>query len=100
MATSNIDITEGIRNIIADHLSPEKTTIVDESRFVNDLEANSLDMVEIAFQIEDTFDVIVPYQIADGFVTVGDAIAFIRAQSSPPGATQEETDGDDFFQMA
>jgi acyl carrier protein len=97
MATIDTEITEGVRDILADHFSIEKATITDESRFVDDLRADSFDMVEIVFQIEDAFDIVVPYKIANDFATVGDAVAFVRAQCSPSGATQGKTDGSGFF---
>jgi acyl carrier protein len=93
MATIHVDIRESVRDIIGDHISAEKTTITDESRFVDDLRVDSLDMIELVFRIEDTFDIVVPCNVVDRFVTVGDVIAFIRAQCSSPGAN-------DFFQVA
>ena len=100
MPTIDKDITEGVRDILADHFSADRATITNKSRFVDDLRADSLDMAEIVFRIEDTFDIVVPYKIANDFATVGDAVAFIRTQCSAPGSTQEKTDGNDFFEVA
>ena len=49
-----------------------------ETSFVNDLSADSLDMVELIMELEDTFDLYIPDDEAENIQTVGDAVDFIQ----------------------
>ncbi len=49
-----------------------------ESSFVDDLNADSLDMVELVMAMEQEFDVSVPDEVAEKVATVGDAVEYIK----------------------
>jgi acyl carrier protein len=80
MPASHLDISEKVKKIVGDHLFIENGTVQDSTRFAEDLTADSLDMFEILMELEDTFDLAIPSEIADTFETVGDAIQYIRAK--------------------
>lgn len=61
------------------HVDPEKVT--PEARFIEDLEADSLGMVELLQAMEDEFGLTIPDEDAEKLVTVGDAVAYIDSKS-------------------
>ncbi len=73
------DIKERVVSIIVEKLGvvePEKVT--EESRFTNDLGADSLDTVELIMEFEKEFNITIPDDQAEKISTVGDAIKFIE----------------------
>ena len=61
------------------HLAAEETMITEDARFIGDLGADSLDVFEVTMSFEEEFDIVIPNHAVENLVTVGDAIAFIRA---------------------
>ncbi len=72
-------VFDKVKEIIAEQLGiDELETIKKESSLVNDLEADSLDAVEIIMAIEDEFDIEVPDEDAEKFKNIGDIVAYIE----------------------
>ena len=71
---------EKICDILAERFSVEKEDITPETSVVNDLGADSLDIVELMMAIEDEFSVSVPEEDASKFACVGDIVEFIDGQ--------------------
>ena len=71
------EILEKIRDIIADKLDADAGEVTNESRFQEDLGADSLDVVELVMGLEEEFDIEIPDEDAEKIATVGDAIAYI-----------------------
>ena len=69
---------EKIQDIIAEVLNLDKDEITMESRFEDDLGADSLDIFQIISAIEEMYDIEIPEGIADSISTVGDAVEQIR----------------------
>lgn len=69
---------ERLISAIAEVLDLDKSTITADSRFVDDLGADSLDILEIIMGIEDEFGIQVPADEAESIVTVGDAFDKIK----------------------
>ena len=69
---------EKLQQIIAEVLNIDPDTITVDSRFIDDLSADSLDIFEIITSIEDTFDITIDDSQAESIVTVGDAAEAIR----------------------
>ena len=69
---------ERLISAIAEVLDLDKSTITADSRFVDDLGADSLDILEIIMGIEDEFGIQVPTDEAESIVTVGDAFDKIK----------------------
>jgi acyl carrier protein len=73
------DIAAEVRDILVFHLGSEEADLTDDARLIEDLGADSLDVVEVVMSFEEKFDIEIPTHKATAFVTVGDAIAFIKA---------------------
>lgn len=79
---STVDF-ETVKKIVVEQLSieGEKVDLINlESRFVNDLGADSLDTVELVMALEEEFDIEIPDDVAERILTIQDAINFINEQ--------------------
>ena len=76
------DIKAKIKKIVADHLGIEEEKVTEESSFIDDLGADSLDTVELVMAFEEEFNVEIPDDAAETIQTVGDAISFLEKQKS------------------
>ena len=72
---------EQVRDVIADKLGVDKAKITETASFVNDLGADSLDVVEFVMEIESRFGITIPGEEAGKLVTVGDAVKYIEANA-------------------
>lgn len=69
---------EKIKEIIADKLSVDPESITLEASFIDDLNADSLDIVELIMALEEEFDTEIPDADAEKIVTVGDVVDYIK----------------------
>ena len=76
------DISERVIEIVMEHLGVEKDKITENSSFIDDLGADSLDTVELVMAFEEEFSIEIPDDAAETITTVKDAIGFIESQSS------------------
>ena len=76
MATTNIEAK--VKSIIADQLGVGEDEIKPESSFIEDLGADSLDIVELVMAMEEEFEVEIPDEEAENIKTVGDAVNYIN----------------------
>ena len=76
------DISERVISIVMEHLGVEKDTVTENSNFIDDLGADSLDTVDLVMAFEEEFSVEIPDDAAEKITTVKDAIKFIEDQSS------------------
>ena len=76
------DISTKVKKIVADHLGIEETNVNDESSFIDDLGADSLDTVELVMAFEEEFGSEISDSEAEKILTVGDAIKFIESKSN------------------
>ena len=70
---------EKVRKIVADKLGVQEAKVEETSSFVNDLGADSLDVVEFVMEVEKEFDITIPDEEAAKLTTVGDAVKYIEA---------------------
>ncbi len=75
------DIRSRIIDIIAEQLGNDAAKLTDETHFVNDLKADSLDLVELVMELEEEFDVTIPDEQAELVTTVGQAVALVTKLS-------------------
>jgi acyl carrier protein len=75
------DITDKVIAIVGDQLDVPKEEITRNSSFVDDLKADSLDIVELVMALEDEFEVKIPDEDYDKIKTVGNAIDYITGKS-------------------
>jgi acyl carrier protein len=74
-----MSIEDKVKKIIAEKLSVDLDEVVPEASFVDDLGADSLDLVELIMSMEEEFDIDIPDEQAEKLVTVKDAFDFISA---------------------
>lgn len=71
------EIEAKVVNIISEQMGVDKSQITRETNFVNDLNADSLDTVELVMELEDEFETSIPDEDAEKIQTVGQAVEFI-----------------------
>ena len=76
------EVKEKVKKIVADHLGIDQEKVTDESSFIDDLGADSLDTVELVMAFEEEFGSEISDSEAEKILTVGDAIKFIESKSS------------------
>lgn len=72
------EISEKVKAIIVDKLGVEEAQVTAEANFSTDLNADSLDTVELIMEFEKEFDITIPDEDTQKIATVGDAIAYIE----------------------
>lgn len=70
-------VFEKIKAIIVDQLGVEEDMITMDTNMMKDLEADSLDAVEIILGVEDEFEIEIPDDVAEKFETVGDLVSYV-----------------------
>ena len=71
------EIYDKVKEVIVDQLNVEEDDVLEEAAFVDDLGADSLDIVELVMALEEQFSVSIPDEQAEKIKTVGDAVSFI-----------------------
>ena len=72
------DLEQRISEMIIEQLGATEEEIVPEASFIDDLGADSLDIVELVMAMEETFDIEITDDDAEKIQTIGDAIAYLR----------------------
>ena len=75
------EMVERLKKIVAEQLGVDESKIVPNARFTDDLNADSLDLVEMIMSLEEEFGVEIPDEDAEKIVSVQDAITYIEAHS-------------------
>jgi acyl carrier protein len=75
------EIETKVIEIVAEQMGVDKSEITRETSFVNDLNADSLDTVELVMEFEDEFELSIPDEEAEKIQTVGQAIDYITGHS-------------------
>jgi acyl carrier protein len=73
------DIAERVKKIVVEHLGVEADKVTEAASFIDDLGADSLDIVELVMAFEEEFNVEIPDDAAEKIATVKDAIDFINS---------------------
>jgi acyl carrier protein len=74
-----------LKEIVMDRLNAEEEQIKPEASFVEDLGADSLDIVELIMGIEEEFDIEIPDEDAEKLTTVGEAMNYVKAKLGVEG---------------
>ena len=75
---SSEDVFDKVKEIIIEQLGVAETAVVGEASFIDDLGADSLDIVELIMAIEEEFDLEIPDSDAEKVVTVNDVVDYIK----------------------
>ena len=70
-------VRDRVIEIICEQMGQNKDKVSEDTSFINDLGADSLDTVELVMELEDEFDLSIPDDAAEKIKTVGDAIRYI-----------------------
>ena len=76
------EISNKDKKIVADHLGIDEAKVTDESSFIDDLGADSLDTVELVMAFEEEFGCEIPDDAAEKIVTLKDAVTYLSANSN------------------
>lgn len=75
---SSEEVFEKVKNIIVEQLGATESSVTMEASFIDDLGADSLDIVELIMALEEEFDTEIPDADAEKVVTVGDVVEYIK----------------------
>jgi acyl carrier protein len=76
------DVESKVIEIVSEQMNVDKSEITRETSFVNDLNADSLDTVELVMEFEDEFELSIPDEVAEKIQTVGQAIDYIQENAN------------------
>ena len=76
------DVSSKVKKIVADHLGIDEAKVNEESSFIDDLGADSLDTVELVMAFEEEFGSEISDSEAEKILTVGDAVKFIEGKAN------------------
>ena len=75
---STEEVFEKVKSIIVEQLGVVETSVEMDASFIDDLGADSLDIVELVMALEEEFDIEIPDADAEKVVTVGDVVEYIK----------------------
>ena len=75
-----MSVAEKVKKIVVDQLAVPEEQVTEDARFIEDLNADSLDIVELIMALEEEFSAEIPDEEAEKLKTVGDAIAYIEGK--------------------
>ena len=72
------DIFDRVKKVVVEQLEVEPEKVTPDASFANDLQADSLDVVELVMALEEEFDIEIPDEAAEQILTVGKAVEYIN----------------------
>jgi acyl carrier protein len=75
------ELLEKVKAVIVEQLNVEEDDVTEDASFVDDLGADSLDIVELVMALEEEFGISIPDEEAENIKTVGDAVYYISSNS-------------------
>lgn len=76
------DVFDRVKNIVVENLEVEADKITESASFIDDLGADSLDLVELVMAFEEEFSIEIPDDVQENIQTVGDAVKHIKEHVS------------------
>ncbi|MBW2363300.1 MAG: acyl carrier protein [Deltaproteobacteria bacterium] len=73
-----MSLEDRVIDLIVEQLGVSRDEVVTKASFIDDLGADSLDIVELVMSLEETFDIEIPDEDAEKIQTIGDAIAYLK----------------------
>ena len=74
------EVLDALREVAVEVLSVDADAVNEDARFKEDLDADSLDLVELVMGLEERFDISVPEEDLEGVTTIGNAVDFVLAK--------------------
>ena len=71
-------LLEDVKEVVVEQLDCDPAEVKEDSKFIEDLGADSLDVVELVMALEEKFDIEIPDEDAEGILTVADALKYIE----------------------
>ena len=78
----SVSVEEKVKNLICEQLAVEQEKVTQTASFIDDLGADSLDIVELVMTMEVEFDLDIPDEDAEKMKTVGDVVKYIASKST------------------
>jgi acyl carrier protein len=75
-----MSLEDRVSGIIVEQLGVTKEELVPDARFIDDLGADSLDIVELVMALEEEFDIEIPDDDAENIQTIGDAFTYVKGR--------------------
>lgn len=79
---SNSETAERVKAIVVEQLNVAADDVTEEASFIDDLGADSLDIVELVMALEEEYDIDIPDEAAEKIQTVGDAVSYITERTA------------------
>ena len=76
-------LQDRLRQLVSSQLGVDLDEIVEDARILDDLGADSLDVVELVMTLEEAFDIVVPDEDIEGMQTIGDVQSYLAGRVSP-----------------
>ena len=80
------NIFDRVKSVVIEQLEAKEEDVTPEASFTDDLEADSLDIVELVMALEEEFDIEIPDEAAEKIATVGDAVKHISEKVDAPAS--------------
>jgi len=74
----SVNVEEKVKQIVVNQLGVDEKAVIGKAKFIEDLGADSLDIVELVMAMEEAFGVDIPDEEAENIRTVDDAVGFIK----------------------
>ncbi|HLS91506.1 MAG TPA: acyl carrier protein [Limnochordia bacterium] len=75
-----MDVMDRVKELVVEQLGVDAEEVTEEASFIDDLGADSLDIVELVMAFEEEFDLEIPDEDAEKIRTVGDAVEYIKSK--------------------
>jgi len=75
-------LIDEVKEVVVEQLNVNPDEVKEDSKFVEDLGADSLDVVELVMALEEKFDIEIPDSDAESIATVGDAVKYVESKNA------------------
>jgi len=95
MSPDAVQLEKELKNIIVERLGVDESQVTLDAKYVKDLGADSLDLVELIMALEEKFGIDIPDENAEQLATVGDSMEYLQKVLSEKGETESSATGEE-----